>query len=320
MKRRDFGALSLALLCIPSSAFAQANKTRKIIVGFPPGQATDVIARMLAEYLRTELGESMIVENRPGLSATMGAGQVARSAPNGATILLSPVGALAIAPHLSAHVTYNTLTSFEPVGLVCDLPLVLVVNPALPVKTLPEFIAYAKAHPDKLSHSSSGNGTISHLAMEDLKRIAGMRIVHVPYQGSAPAMVDLMAGNIHVALDTVAVTRSHIESGRLRLIAVGSLERMANFPDTPTIAEQGYSGFEASGWLGMLLPAETPPAIVDRLSVALNKVVRLPEVKQKFAALGMLPRPSTPAEFKKLLAGDYVRWGKVVVSSGLKAD
>jgi len=197
---------------------------------------------------------------------------------------------------------------------------VLVVNPSLPVKTLAELIAYAKANPDKLTHSSSGNSTVSHIAMEELKRATGMKIVHVPYQGSAGAMNDLIAGNVQVALDTVAVTRPHIEAGRLRLIAVGSLERLSFFPDTPTIAEQGYPGFEANAWLGMLLPAGTPKETVERLSAALNKIVRSPEIQKKFLAVGTLAKASTSAEFAAFLKAEYARWGKAIAESGIKAD
>jgi tripartite-type tricarboxylate transporter receptor subunit TctC len=320
MLRRHFAALSFAALGLPALARAQGSKVARIVVGFPAGQGIDLVSRIVAEALKDELGETVIVENKPGQGGSIALGQVARATPDGSTILISAMAALVIAPHLYKNVTYDTLKSFQPVGRVGDLPLVLVVNPSLPVKTLPELITYAKANPDKLSHSSSGNSTVSHIAMEELKHATGMKILHVPYQGSAAAMNDLLAGNVQVALDTVAVTRPHIDAGRLRLIAVGSLERLPFFPDAPTIAEQGLPGFEANAWLGMLLPAGTPAETVSRLAVALEKIVRSPAIQQKFLGVGTLPKASTPAEFQRFLAAEYARWRKTITQSGIKAD
>lgn len=318
MLRRHFAALSLATL-LPAPALAQ-GKVAKIVIGFPAGQGIDLVSRIVADALKEELGETFIVENKPGQGGSIALGQVARATPDGSTVLISAMAALVMAPHLYKNVTYDTLKSFEPVGRVGDLPLALVVNPSLPVKTLPELIAYAKANPDKLSHSSSGNSTVSHVAMEELKRAAGIKILHVPYQGSSAAMNDLIAGNVQVALDTVAVTRPLVEAGRLRLIAVGNLERLPFFPDTPTIAEQGFPGFEANAWLGMLLPAGTPRETVDRLAAALQKLVRSKPVQDRFLAVGTLARPSTTAEFDKFLKSEYARWGKAIAESGIKAD
>ncbi len=318
MLRRQFGALTLATLATP--ALAQSGKVSRIVIGFPAGQGIDLVSRIVAEAMKAETGESVIVENKPGQGGSIALGQVARAAPDGTTILISAMAALVITPHLYKNVTYSTLSSFDPVGRVGDLPLVLTVNPALPVKTLAELITYAKANPDKLSHSSSGNGTVSHIAMEALKRTAGIRILHVPYQGSAPAMNDLIAGNVQVAMDTVAVTRPHIEAGRLRLIASGSLERLPFFPDTPTVAEQGFPGFEANAWLGMLVPAKSDPAYVAKLSAALAKIVRTPDIQQKFSSVGTLPKASTTSEFATFLRAEYERWGKTIAESGIKAD
>ncbi len=257
MLRRHFAALSLATLC-PLPVAAQGNKVPRIVIGFPAGQGIDLVSRIVADAMREEVGETVIVENKPGQGGSIALGQVARATPDGATILISAMAALVVAPHLYKNVTYDTSTSFAPVGRVVDMPMVLVVHPSLPVKTLPELIDYVKARPDKLSHSSSGNSTVSHIAMEELKHATGMKILHVPYQGSAAAMNDLIAGNVQIAMDTVAATQAHIKAGRLRLISAGGLERMPFFPDTPTIAEQGFPGFEANAWIGMLLPASTP--------------------------------------------------------------
>ncbi|MFN4015358.1 MAG: Bug family tripartite tricarboxylate transporter substrate binding protein [Reyranella sp.] len=319
MLRRTFGALSLATLAAPS-AQAQGDKVVKMVVGFPAGQATDIVARLLAEALKPELGETVIVDNKPGQGGSIALGLVARAAPDGSTFVLSPLAALAINPYLYKNVTYRSLTSFEPVARVCDLPLVLVVHPSLPVKTLPELIAYAKANPEKLSHPSSGNGTLSHVAMEELKTKAGMRILHVPYQGSPPAMNDLVAGTVQVAMDTVTVTRPHIDAGRLRLIAVSTRDRLSFFPDTPTIAEQGFSGLEASAWLAVLLPAQTPADKIKRLSDAVVKVVGLPELQKKFLGAGAIPHAMDAAQFAAFLKSEDQRWSKVIAQSGIKAD
>lgn len=319
MLRRQFGALSLAALC-PAPAFAQGGKVTKLVVGFPAGQGIDLLARLVADRLRDELGETVIVENKPGQGGSIALGQVARAAPDGSTLLMSAMAALVMNPYLYKNVTYDTLKSFQPVARVADLPLVLVVNPKLPVHTLAELIAYAKANPDKLSHSSSGNGTVSHVAMDELKRAAGIRIMHVPYQGSAAAMTDLVAGNVTVAMDTVAVTRPLIKSGQLRLIAVGSTERLPFFPDTPTIAELGFPGFEANAWVGILVPAQTAPEYVARLAAALQKIVNTPEMRAGLDSIGALPKPSTTPEFESFLNAEYARWGKAIAESGIKAD
>lgn len=310
-----------AVLGVVAPAAAQGSgKVMRIVVGFPPGQAIDMVARLLAEELRKETGDTVIVENRPGQGGSIALGQFARAQPDGNTLFLSAVASLAITPHLYKNVAYDSLKSFEAVALIGDVPLLLVAHPSVPAQTLPELVAYARANPDKLNHPSSGNGTISHLAMEELKRAAGMRILHVPYQGSAPAMNDLVAGTVSVALDTIAATQGQVRAGKLRLLASGSARRLPMFPDTPTIAEQGYEGFEASAWLGMLYPAGTPRETTARMGALLNKIVRAPDMAEKFAALGLLPRAAGPDEFAAYLKREYERWGRAVAASGLKPD
>lgn len=318
MLRRHFTGLAVASLTFPASA--QGDKVTRLVIGFPAGQATDVVARLLADALKGELGETVIVDNKPGQGGSIALGQVARAAPDGTTMILAPLASLVINPHLYKNVAYNTFTSFAPVARVCDLPLVLVVHPSLPVKTLPELIAYAKANPDRLSHPSAGNGTLSHVVMEDFKARAGIRILHVPYQGSPPAMNDLVAGNVQVAMDTVTVTKPLIDSGRLRLIAAGTVQRLPAFPDTPTIAEQGFPGLEAVAWLGVLFPAQTPDDRVKRLSDAIVKVVNDPAMQKKLKAAGTLPRTMPTAGFAAYLKSEDQRWSKVIASSGIKTD
>jgi tripartite-type tricarboxylate transporter receptor subunit TctC len=235
-------------------------------------------------------------------------------------MVIAPLASMAANPHLYKNVGYDPLKDFEHVALVADLPMLLVVHPSVPVKTLPELIAYAKANPDKLTHPSSGNGTLSHLGMEDLKRRAGITILHVPYQGSPRAMADLMAGVVQVALDTVTVTQPYIQSGRMRLIANAYGSRLPAFPDTPTIAEQGFPGFSLSAWLGIVVPAGTPKARVERMSAALVKIVQSPEIGEKYAALGTLPRAMASDEFRTFVTAEYARWGAIVKASGAKVD
>jgi tripartite-type tricarboxylate transporter receptor subunit TctC len=316
--KRLFAALAAACLC--TAAHAQSGKVVKILVGFPPGQATDLVARILAERLGPAIGETVIVENRPGQGGSVALAALAKSPPDGSTMMLSALASLVTNPHLYKSVGYDTLKDFEPIALVADLPLLLVVHPSVPAKTLPELIAYAKANPDKLTHSSSGNGTLSHLGMEDLKRRAGITILHVPYQGSARAMTDLMGGAVTVGLDTVAVTQPHVQSGKMRLLAASTAKRLPGFPDTPTIAEQGFPGFAVSAWLGLLYPAGTPKELVEKTSAALAKIVQAPEVGEKYAALGALQRYAGPAEFRAFLKEEYQRWGTIVKASGAKVD
>ena len=316
--KRLFAAIAAACLC--TAAHAQSGKVVKILVGFPPGQATDLVARILAERLGPALGETVIVENRPGQGGSVALAALAKSPPDGTTMMLSALASLVTNPHLYKSVGYDTLKDFEPIALVADLPLLLVVHPSVPAKTLPELIAYAKANPEKLTHSSSGNGTLSHLGMEDLKRRAGITILHVPYQGSARAMTDLMGGAVTVGMDTIAVTQPHIQSGKMRLIAASTAKRPPGFPDTPTIAEQGFQGFNVSAWLGLLYPAGTPKDVIDRTSAALAKIVQSPDVEQKYAALGAIPRYAGPAEFRTFLKEEYQRWGAIVKASGAKVD
>ena len=311
--------LALSLL-VASLAHAQPGKVTKIYVGFPPGQATDLVARLLAERLAPALGETVIVENKPGQGGSLVLGQLAKMPPDGTQLVLAPLASMVANPHLYRSIGYDTLKDFEDVALVADLPLLLVANPSVPFKTLPEMIAYAKANPDKLSHPSSGNGTLSHLGFEDLKRRAGITILHVPYQGSPRAMVDLVGGAVQVAMDTITVTRPLIQCGKLRLLASAYGTRLPDFADTPTIAEQGFPGFSLSAWLGIVAPAGTPKARVERLSTELVKIVKTPDVAERYSKLGTLPRTMGSAEFHDFVKAEYARWGAIVKASGAKVD
>ena len=312
--------IMIAALAIFLAAQAQAGEVSRIVVGFPPGQATDIIARLIAERIGPVLGETFIVENRPGQGGSIALAGLAKSQPDGRTLVLAPLASMVANPHLYKSVGYDTLRDFAPVALICDLPMLLVVSPSLPVKTVPELIAYAKAHPEKFVYASSGNGTLSHLGMEDFKRRAGITMLHVPYRGSAPAMTDLMAGVVNSAMDTVAVTQPFIQSGGLRLIASGYSQRVAAFPDTPTLAEQGFPGFGLAAWLGFVVPTGTPKDRIEALSAAIIKVVQSDEMAQKFAALGVIPRTAGPEGFGTFIRSEYSRWGEIVKATGARVD
>lgn len=314
------GLLVVVTALVLSLSDARCADLTRILVGFPPGQATDMVARLLAERLGPALGETVIVENRPGQGGSIALASLAQSPADGHTLVLAPLASLVVNPHLYKSVGYNMRKDFAPVALVADLPMVLVVNPELPVKTVAELIAYAKANPEKLAHPSSGNGTLSHLGMEVFKQRAGITILHVPYRGSVPAMTDLMTGIVGVAMDTVAVTEPFIRGDKMRLIASAYGKRVAAFPDTPTVAEQGFAEVDLSAWLGIVASSATPKARVDRLGAAINKIIQSPEISAKFTGLGAIPRNEGPAAFAAFLASEDARWSVVVKASGLRIE
>lgn len=310
-------------MAVALSAGAQApaaDKPIQLVVGFPPGQSVDVVARMLAERIGVSLRRNVVVDNRPGQGGSIALGLVAKAPPDGSMLTLAALASLVTNPHLYKNVQYDTLKDFAPIGLVYDAPLVLVVNSELPVKSVTELVAYAKANPGKLNHSSSGNGTVSHLGMVDFQRRAGIQLLHVPYQGSAPAMLDLMAGRVQVGMDTVAATLAHIKSGRLRLLAVCSAKRLTVLPDTPTLAEIGYPGYEAVAWIGMLAPAGTPKEFIARVSDDIRQVVDSEAFSKRMLSIGAQPRTSTTEEFSAFLKSEYRKWGELVRNSGAKVD
>jgi len=260
------------------------------------------------------------VENKPGQGGSMALDSLVQAPADGHTMVLAPLASMVVNPHMYKSISYDIFRDFAPVAQVADLPLLLVTNPSLPVKTVPELVAYARANPGKLSNPSSGNGTLSHLGMELFKQKAGISIVHVPYRGSPQAMVDLMGGLVDVAMDTVPVTEPFIRAGKMRLIASAYGKRVPAFPDTPTIAEQGFPEISLSAWLGIVVPIATPKARIDQLAKALNQITQLPEIVEKFTSLGAIPRALGPAEFGAYLKSEDSRWSKVVKSSGVKIE
>jgi len=315
--RRWWVAVTLVLLTLGGARSAELTH---ILVGFPPGQATDMVARLLADRLSPLLGETVIVENRPGQGGSIVLDALRQSPPDGHTLVLAPLASLVVNPHLYKSIGYDSKKDFAPVALVADLPLLLVVTPSLPVKTVPELIAYAHANPDKLANPSSGNGTLSHLGMEVFKQDAGLSILHVPYRGSVPAMTDLMAGRVQVAMDTVAATEPFIRAGKMRLIASAYSRRVAAFPDTPTVMEQGFANVDFSAWLGVVTTAAVPRERVERLGAVINQIVQSPDIAEKLASLGAIPRPLGPKEFGEFLAKEDARWSEIVKKSGVTVE
>lgn len=303
-----------------AQAQTASGAVTRILVGFPPGQATDQVARMVAERLSTVLGSPFIVDNRPGQGGSLVLSQLAKAPADGLTLTLSALAGYSVNPYLYRNVTYDSVRDFAPIVMAADLPLALAVHPSVPANTLGELLTYARAHPEKLAHCSSGSGTLSHLMMEDLKQRAEVKILHVPYQGSPKAIVDLIGGNVQVGLDTVTVLAPHVRSGKLKLLAVGTRARLPAFADTPTIAESGFAGFEAVAWIAMSAPAGTPLALRERINAEVNRALREPEFSQKLLAIGAQPRGGSVDDLAAIFRSEQQRWKALVERTGVKAD
>ena len=313
--RVGFFLVSLATVCLPVAAQGDGGKPARIVVGFPPGQATDQVARVLADTLSVT-GRPWIVENKPGQGGSIALGTVARAPRDGSVVALGAVAAYAINPWIYTSVPYDTLRDFEAVGIVADLPFVLVTNPSNTVSTVQELILQLKKNPGKYSHSSSGTGTLSHFMMEDFKKRADVQMTHVPYQGSVRALTDVAAGNVHVALETLGAALPLIRGGRLKLLAVGTTTRLAAFPQVPTLSESGFPGFEAVAWLGMSAPTGTPYSIREKLNAEVRATLSREDVVAKLISIGAIPRYGSVQDFDKLLKSEHSRWRTVVRDSG----
>jgi tripartite-type tricarboxylate transporter receptor subunit TctC len=317
--RRTFNSAIFALLCTGTAAFAQKD-TGKLIVGYPAGQSVDAVARLLAERLGPAIGRTLIVENMPGQSGSIALEAVARMPADGSVMTLSASAAVAGNPVLYKNVRYDSVKDFEPIGLIYDAPLVLMVNSSVPVKSLEELIAYAKENRGKVNYSSPGNGSVSHLAMSELMRRAGIEMTHVPYQGAAKSLTDLAAGQVQVSFDAYAAAQPFLTGGRVRAIAVSSSERISVLPSIPTVAESGLSDFDLVPWVGLLAPAGTPKAVVDKVSEELAKIVRSPDFSQRIIGLGARPRFKSAAEFKSFVRVEVDRWATVIKGSGARLE
>jgi tripartite-type tricarboxylate transporter receptor subunit TctC len=310
-----------ALLML-ASAWASAQiypaKPITMVVPFPPGGTTDILARSLANKLSADLRQTVIIDNRQGAGGNTGADLVAKSRPDGYTIMLSSAGPLAINQYLYLKQTYDPLRDFAPVAMVANVPIMLVANPTRPFKTVPELIAYAKANPGKLTYGSQGNGTTSHLTMELLKRQAGIDIVHVPYRGSAPASTDLIGGVIDLMFDNSPSTEPQVQSHTMRGLAIASGSRVKGL-NYPTLSET-VKGFESVAWFAIVAPAGTPPDVIATLNHAVNAALKLPDMQDKFLATGVQLTGGTPQEMDRYVRKESEKWGAVVRSTGLKLD
>src|SRR5689334_7067234 len=314
----------LACLCagmVPMFAHAQTwpSKPIRLIVPFPPGGGTDVVSRTLAERLAALLKTSVVIDNKPGAGGNLGLDVAAKSLPDGYTIAMGQTSNLAINPTLYSSLPFNPVKDFAPVALIAAQPLVLVVAKDAPWKTLADVVAAGKSKPG-LTMASAGNGTVGHLAGEMFGRRAGLSFVHVPYKGAAPALNDIMGGQVAVFFASAGAVMGQIDGGRVRAIAVTSIRRMAKMPDVPTIAESGYPGFEATDWKGLVAPAGTPAAIIRDLNAAVVRALGSPEVTERLAAEGSEPIGGTPERFAQFIRDEGAKWSEIVRQSGAKVD
>jgi tripartite-type tricarboxylate transporter receptor subunit TctC len=302
---------------------AQANnfpsKPLRIILPFPPGGAGDITTRILAQNMSKGMGQPVIVENRPGAGAVIGYEAGARATPDGYTMLMV-FPSFVINPSIRTGLSYDPIKDFSPVGQVLWLPMGVAVNPTVPVASLPELIALARAKPGEISYGTSGAGTIHHVFGEMLKLATNINTVHIPYQGGVPAVTSTAGGHVAAAITNVTEIAPFAMSGKVRAIVVTSPERVAALPDVPTVREAGYPQLEATNWGGLVVPKGTPPAIIARLNAELVRALNEPEVLEKFKASGMFPSPSTPEQFSKLLVSETSRFAKVVKDAGIKVD
>ncbi len=323
LPRRQFLHLAASAAALPALtriAKAQTYPTRplRMIIGYPPGGSADITARLTGQWLSERLGQPVVIESRPGAATNLATEAVVRAPPDGYTLLLV-APANAINATLYDKLNFNFLHDIAPVAGIIRFPNVVVVNPSLPIKTIPELIAYAKANPGRLNMASSGNGSTIHMSGELFKMMTGVNMVHVPYRGGAPALTDLMAGQVQVMFDNVPTSAEHIKAGKLRGLAVTSTARSEVLPDLPTVADF-LPGYEASAWYGLGVPKNTPDEIIDKVNKAMNAILADPKSQARFAALGASLLPGSPADFGRLLADETEKWGKVVKFAGAKPD
>lgn len=324
----SFALSAIVFAAIPAAAQTSwPTKPVKIVVPFAPGGTTDILARAVAPELSKALGQPFIVENRAGAGGNIGADLVAKSAPDGYTVLMGTVGTHGINKSLYTRLAYDPQKDFAPITLVAGVPNVMVMNAetakTLGINSVPDFIRYAKAHPGRLNMASSGNGTSIHLAGELFKSMTGIYMAHIPYTGSGPAMMAMVSGNVDVMFDNLPSAMPQIKGGKLKAFAVTSAERSAALPDLPTIEQAGgptLKGFDASSWFGLLAPAGTSPDIVKRMQEEVAKALSTPAIKEKLLAQGAIPSGNTPQQFAAFINAEHEKWAKVVKASGAKVD
>ena len=315
-------ALAFAALLFAAGAMAQSWPTKpiKVIVPYPPGGTSDILARALGPGMQAALGQPWIVENKPGATGNVGADFVAKSPPDGYTLLLADIGSLAIAPSVVTGLPYDPVRDFAPVVMVAYSPHLLVVHPSVTAKDVKELIAQAKAKPDALNFAVSGTGGANHLAGIDFAQRAGIQWTYIPYKGGAQALTDMVGGQAQVMFNGMLATYPFVKDGKLKVLAISSAKRFSAAPDIPTVAELGMPGFETGSWQGIVAPANTPADIVNKLHATITKVLATPEVKERLDKAGAELLPQTPAQFGAFIRGERDRWAKVVKESGAKFD
>jgi len=324
LPRRQFlrltaGAAALSAMPRIASALDYPTRPVRLIVPFPPAGTTDIVARLIGQWLSQRLDRQFVIENRPGASTMIGTEAVVRSPPDGYTLLMAATAAAINATLLENKLSYNFLREIAPIAGVFRVPNVMVVHPSIPAKTVPELIAYAKANPGKINFESPGAGTSSHLAGELFKMMTGVNMVHVPYRGNAPALTDLLAGQVQLGFDTMPSSIEYIRAGRLRALAISTVTRSQALPDVPTVSEF-VPGYESSGFFGFGAPENTPAAIVDKLNGEINAGLADPKLKAQLIDLGGIILGGSPADFRKLIADETEKWGKVIRAANIKAE
>jgi tripartite-type tricarboxylate transporter receptor subunit TctC len=320
MMRSVAGLAAMLALALAPLARAQddyPNRTVRIIVPFAPGGSTDVVARILADKLGTELKQSFVVENRSGAGGNIGADAVAKASPDGYTLLMGTTGVLAINKYLYKEMSFDPERDLVPVSYTSLITNILVVNPQVPAKTVSELVALARAKPGSLTFASSGAGSSTHLSAELFKSMAGVDILHVPYKGSSQAITDLMGGQVTMLFDNAPSSIPFVEQGKLRALAVTSTKRLPNLPDVPTLDEAGVKGYESLSWSGIMAPAGTPKRVIDKLNAAIEKILRDPDVKQRFASLGVDPVGGPPEAFSRHIRAESEKWARVVKTANI---
>jgi len=324
-KAAGLALLSMFTAAITVSAFAQTapswpSKPVRWIAPYPPGGSSDLVARAVGIRLSEQLGQAVLIDNRPGVGGAIGSGIAARAAPDGYTMLLANIAPLTIAPHIHDKLGYHTLKDFDPVSLLATGPTVLVVGPSLQVRNVKELIALARAKPGFLKYGSGGSGTPAHLTTELLRMMSGIDMVHVPYKGTGQSVTDLLGGHIDFVFASMPITAAHVKSGKLRALAVSSARRTPIAPELPTMDEDGVPGFDMVTWWGVVVPKGTSERIIQRLNATLHKSLEFADTRERFAALGIDVQASTPSEFQAFMAAELARYGKMAKQVGLKSD
>ncbi len=312
------GLVVLTVTAVTEAADSYPSKPLRMVITFPAGGPSDVVVRLVTQRMTEEWGHPVIIDNRGGAGGIVGTEVVAHAPPDGYTFLVGTAGGMTINPALHAKLSYDPFRDFAPVGMLVMNPQILIAHPSVPAKTVRELVQYAKERPGQLNFGSAGSGTATHLGLELLKLSTGMQAVHVPYKGGAPALTDLVGGQIQLLWLSIPSVLPHVKSGRLRALAVSTLKRSASALEVPTVAESGYPGFEYANWNALFVPAATPQARIAKINARVVKALNEPEIAQKLVAQGADPAPGTPAELGRYMHTDHERWKKVISSAGIK--